>query len=63
MGTSCSKLSGKLDEMLGVTCDGLASHPGAVTILLVAKETGISSGGVGHYARVQNFTFFQPSQE
>ena len=27
-----SKLSGKPDEMLGVTCDGLASHPGGVEI-------------------------------
>ena len=35
MGTS--KLSGKPDEMLGVTSDGLASHPGGVTILLVAS--------------------------
>ena len=31
MGTS--ELSGKLDEMPGVTCDGLASHPGGVAIL------------------------------
>ena len=29
------KLSGKPDEMLGVTCDGLASHPGGVAIFLV----------------------------
>ena len=44
MGTS--KLSGKPDEMLGVTCDGLASHPGGVAILLVAQcmETRISTG-------------------
>ena len=35
MGTS--KLSGKPDEMLGDTCDGLASHPGGVAILLVAS--------------------------
>ena len=33
MGTN--KLSGKPDEMLGVTCNGLASHPGGVAILLV----------------------------
>ena len=26
-----------VDEMLGVTCDGLASHPGGVAILLVAS--------------------------
>ena len=41
MGTS--KLSGRPDWE--VTCDGLASHPGGVTILLVghAMETGISS--------------------
>ena len=32
-----SKLSGKLDEMLAVTCDGLASHPGGVAILLVTS--------------------------
>ena len=32
-----SKLSGKPDEMLGATCDGLASHPGGVAILLVAS--------------------------
>ena len=35
MGTGA--LSGKPDEMLGVTCDGLASHPGGVAILLVAS--------------------------
>ena len=35
MGTS--KLSGKPDEKLGVTCDGLASRPGGVAILLVAS--------------------------
>ena len=47
MGTS--KLSGKPDKMLGgggVTYNGLASHP---------KETGISSGSVGHLACVQTF--------
>ena len=38
MGTS--KLSGKPDEMLGVTCDGLASHPGGVAILLGASCYG-----------------------
>ena len=38
MGTS--KLSGKPDEMLGVTYDGLASHPGGVAILLVASCYG-----------------------
>ena len=32
-----SELSGKPDEILGVTCDGLASHPGGVAILLVAS--------------------------
>ena len=31
MGTS--KLSGKPDKILGVTCDGLSSHPGRVAIL------------------------------
>ena len=34
---STSKLSGKPDEILGVPCDGLASHPGGVAILLVAS--------------------------
>ena len=38
MGTG--KLSGKPDKMLGVTCDGIASHPGGVTILLVASCYG-----------------------
>ena len=38
MGTS--KLSGKPDEMLGVTCNGLASHPGGVAILLVTSCYG-----------------------
>ena len=38
MGTG--ELSGKPDEMLGVTCDGLASHPGGVAILLVASCYG-----------------------
>ena len=32
-----NKLSGKPDKMLGVTCDGLASHPGGVSILLVVS--------------------------
>ena len=47
MGTS--KLSGKPDKILGVTCDGLASHPGGVAILLVTSctETGISSSSNG----------------
>ena len=35
MGTG--ELSGNPDEMLGVTCDGLASHPGGVAILLVTS--------------------------
>ena len=35
MGTS--KLSRKPEEMLGVTCDGQASNPGRVAILLVAS--------------------------
>ena len=35
MGTG--ELSGKPDEVLGVTCDGLASHPGGVAIFLVAS--------------------------
>ena len=53
MGTS--KLSGKPDEMLGVTCDGLASHPGGVAILLVVSfyRTGIGSGSMDHLARVR----------
>ena len=38
MGTS--KLSGKPDEMLGVTCDGLTSHPEGVAILLVTSYYG-----------------------
>ena len=38
MGTG--KLSGKPDEILGVTCDGLASHPGGVAIFLVASCYG-----------------------
>ena len=35
MGTC--ELLGKPDEMLGVTCDGPATHPGGVAILLVAS--------------------------
>ena len=38
MGTS--KLSGKPDEMLGLTCDGLVSLPGGVAIFLVASCYG-----------------------
>ena len=38
MGTS--ELSGKPDKILGVTCDGLASHLGGVAILLVASCYG-----------------------
>ena len=33
---SASKLKGKPDEMLVVTCDGLVSYPGGVAILVVA---------------------------
>ena len=44
MGTST--LSGKPEEMLGVTCDGLASHPG-----------GVSSRGLGYLAHVQTERF------
>ena len=32
-----SKLPGKPDKMLGVTCNGLASHPGEVALFLVAQ--------------------------
>ena len=46
-----SKLSGKLDEMLGVTCDGLASPPrrssNTVTRFMLRVETGISSRSNG----------------
>ena len=35
-----AELSGKRDEMLGVTCDGLASRPGGVAIFLVASCYG-----------------------
>ena len=38
MGTS--KLSGKPDELLGATCDVLASHPEGVAILLDASCYG-----------------------
>ena len=51
-----SKLLEKPGEMLGggggggyQPCDGLASHPGGVAILLhVVTETGISYSVVGH---------------
>jgi len=36
----------------GEPCDGLASHPGGVEILLVATETRISSGLMSHLARM-----------
>ena len=53
MGTS--KLSGKLDEMLGGggggNCDVLASHPGGVVILLVASC-------YGNQVEVRQFTEF-----
>ena len=39
MGTS-KLLWGQPDKMLGVTCDGLLSHPGGVEILLVASYHG-----------------------
>ena len=49
MGTS--KLSGKLDEMLGITCDRLASPPrrssNTVTRFVLRVETGISSRSNG----------------
>ena len=38
MGTS--ELLGKPNELRGVTCDGLASHPGRVEILLAASCYG-----------------------
>ena len=38
MGTG--ELSGKPDEMLGVTWDALASHPGGVAIVLVTSCYG-----------------------
>ena len=38
MGTS--ELSEKPDEMLGVTCNGLASHPVGVAVLLVTSCYG-----------------------
>ena len=38
MGTS--QLSGKPDEMLGVTCDELASHPGGVATFVVLSCYG-----------------------
>ena len=40
------------DKMLGITCDGLASHPGGVAISpsqLHATETGMSTGSVGQF--------------
>ena len=36
----------KNNELLGLACDGLSSHPGELSFH--AKETEISSGGVGH---------------
>ena len=47
-----SKLSGKPDEILGVTCDSQASQQGDGNTPSHAMETGISSGGVGHLVRV-----------
>ena len=38
---------GNLTKCWAVTCDGLASHPGGVAILLHATEAGISSGSNG----------------
>ena len=57
MGTS--KLSGKSDEMLGATCDEIASHPGGVAILLFASCHGncISSGSYARQARDLNLSF------
>ena len=57
-----SKLSEKPDEVLGVTCDGLASHPGGVAILLVASCYGNREklrlcGPLGSCANL-TFTFF-----
>ena len=51
MGTS--NLSGKPDEMLRGegTCDGLASHPGGVAILLRAKWPITAPAVMGHLAR------------
>ena len=48
-------------KMLGVTCDGLASHPGGVAILLVGLMLWIriSSGSVCQLlARVQRYLTF-----
>ena len=45
MGTG--KLSGKPEEMLGVTCNGLASHPGEVAIILVGSCYGNRTDKLG----------------
>ena len=34
---------GNLTKCWGVTCDGLASHPGGVAIFFVATETGYAT--------------------
>ena len=61
MGTG--ELSGKPDEMLGLTCDGLASQPGGVAILVVSvTETGISSGSNGPLGS-KNLTFQNLSED
>ena len=48
-------------KLLAVTCDGLASHPGEVAILLSrlhATETGLSSGSVSELlARVRPYLY------
>ena len=54
MGTG--ELSGKPDKCrVGVTCDGLASHPGGVAILLVASFQG-NQDKLQWLAQVQDFT-------
>ena len=54
------ELSGKPDEMLGVSHDGLASHQGGVEIFLVSLCYGNRDKfrRCGHYARVQDSLLF-----
>ena len=46
----------------GVTCDGLASHPGGVAIFpcsrLMLQKSELSDGQMGHLARKQTLPFY-----
>ena len=58
-----TKLSGKPDEILGVICDGLASHPGSCFMVIIgtSKLSGKPDKMLGGYRSVR-WTSLHPIQ-